>query len=103
MANISSAAALLLRAIAIGENVVRIADDLGEDVAADQIATGLGILRLRATLALDLGVPLLPSVNEGLFDDRPSGGRQAQEGAPAVALIGAALDQVAPFKRGDPA
>lgn len=98
MVDTLSTAALLLRAIAIGEHLVRIADDLDEDVAPDQISTGLGILRVCATLALDLRVPLLPSANEGLFDDRPSGGRQAQEGAPSVALVGAAFDEIAPLK-----
>lgn len=57
-------AQLLLRAVEIGDNLVTIADTLGEGIAANHIAAGLEILRVRAELALHLG--------QGVFDEGQS-------------------------------
>ena len=49
-----NAAELLLRAVEIGENLIRIADTLDEDLAANYISAGLELLRARAEAALSL-------------------------------------------------
>ncbi len=54
MAKIDVGAELLRRTIEIGETLVRIADDLGEDIAANHLVAGLEILKIRAQLGLEL-------------------------------------------------
>ena len=59
MPDMKDPANLLLQAIDIGGHLIRIADTLGEDIAANHISIGLEILRARAELALELGQSLI--------------------------------------------
>jgi len=87
-------AELLLRAAEIGDELVKIADLAGQDIAGNHIALGLEMLRAQGRCMLAL--------RECRSDQRVAFGREFEERPAAIIGIGATPDQFAALKKGYP-
>lgn len=69
----------LLQAVELAQSLVAIADQLGEDLAANHISAGLDILKVRAQLCLEL--------NQSIFEQPIPGIGEAEEAPSSVEWI----------------